>query len=135
MGQTYASIDQSAQSVTTVLGHLDDRTDTLMSCFSGTSAPGAAPAERADAPSSDTVVATIGDQKITLADLDKKAKPQLLQLEAQMHQAREMVLDTMIFFRYTPFDALGLAFSRSATSASRFSFNAGTSNEALPMLQ
>ncbi len=40
MGQTYAAIDQSAQTGTVVLGHLDDRTDTLQSSFSGTGNPG-----------------------------------------------------------------------------------------------
>ncbi|RKZ09143.1 hypothetical protein DRQ32_08490, partial [bacterium] len=40
MGQTYAAIDQSSQSGTAVLGHLDDRTDTLLSSSSGTSFPG-----------------------------------------------------------------------------------------------
>jgi len=39
MGQTFAAIDQSTQTGTVVLGHLDDRTDTLRSSFSGTGAP------------------------------------------------------------------------------------------------
>ena len=40
MVQTYAAIDQSAQSVTTVLGHLDARTDSIQTSFSGSAAPG-----------------------------------------------------------------------------------------------
>lgn len=40
MVQTYAAIDQSAQTVTVVLGHLDDRTDSIQTSFSGSSAPG-----------------------------------------------------------------------------------------------
>lgn len=39
MGQTYTTIDQATQTGTTVFGHLDTRTDTLRSCFSGTSSP------------------------------------------------------------------------------------------------
>lgn len=40
MGQTYAAIDQATQTGTAVLGHLDDRTDSLQSSFSGTAYPG-----------------------------------------------------------------------------------------------
>jgi hypothetical protein len=37
--QTFAAIDQATQDVPTILGHLDDRTDTLRACFIGPSAP------------------------------------------------------------------------------------------------
>lgn len=40
MGQTFVAINQAAQSGTTILGNLDDKTLSLQSCFSGTSFPG-----------------------------------------------------------------------------------------------
>lgn len=39
MAQTWVTINQATQSVTTILGNLDDKAATLQSCFSGTSAP------------------------------------------------------------------------------------------------
>src|SRR4029453_19027881 len=46
-----------------------------------------------------------------------------------------MVEESATRFRYTPFAAAGLAFCRSAISASRFSFSAFTSKLALPIVQ
>lgn len=40
MGQTYATIDTATQTGADVFGHLADRTDTLLTSFSGSSSPG-----------------------------------------------------------------------------------------------
>ena len=57
-------------------------------------APAQPSAARESAP--DTVVATIGDKKITLAELDAEVAPQMRELEEQRFQTRRQGLETMI---------------------------------------
>jgi protein-disulfide isomerase len=70
----------------------------LVSCEKGKSAPASASAA-ASSPaelSPDTVVATIGSEKITAAQLDESIKTQLQALEKQKFQLRKQGLDKLV---------------------------------------
>ena len=66
-------------------------------CTQAPSAPAATPQASAskDLPA-DTVVATVGDKKITLGALDEQASAQLRELDDQRYQIRRQSLDQMI---------------------------------------
>jgi protein-disulfide isomerase len=66
-------------------------------CTKGPTAPTVSAAGKdAAEPKADTVVATVGDQKITLAELDDHVGAQLRELDEQRYQARRQGLDQMV---------------------------------------